>query len=340
MNRKLLMVFFGFIFMLSVLPVSNVLAQEKVITLRFSNFFPAPHKNSVIMEQWCKELEKRTNGRVKVNYFPGATLTPAPQTYDSVVKGIADIGESVLGYTRGKFPLSEVVDLPLGIRSGYVATKLADGYYKKFKPKEFDEVKVMYLHAHGPGLLHSRKPVKNLEDLKGMKVRASGLVTKIVQALGGAPVGTPMTETYDVLSKGVADGAMAPYEALEGWKWGEVIKFTTEDWGAAYTDMMFVVMNKAKWNSLPKDVQGVIEKLNDEWVEKQGKTWDEIDKAGKDFTLKRGNQIITLSAEENARWAEKVKPLFDEYLKAMKEKNLPGDQTLKFCQDFLKANQK
>lgn len=309
-------------------------------TLRFSNFFPQPHKNSLLMEQWCKEVEKRTNGKVKINYYPGGTLTPAPQTYDSVVKGIADIGESVLGYTRGKFPLSEVVDLPLGIKSGYVASKLADAYYKKFTPKEFDEVKVMYLHAHGPGILHTRKPVRTLEEMKGMKIRASGLVTKIVQALGGAPVGTPMGETYDVLSKGVADGAMAPYEALEGWKWGEVIKYSTEDWSAAYTDMMFVVMNKAKWNALPPDVQQTIAKINEEWVDKQGRTWDEIDKAGKDFTLKLGNQIITLTKQEDARWAQRVRPLLDDYLKAMKEKNLPGSDALKFCQDFLKANQK
>jgi len=233
-----------------------------------------------------------------------------------------------------------VVDLPIGVRSGYVASKLADGYYRKFKPKEFDEVQVMYLHAHGPGILHTRKPVKKLEDVKGMKIRASGLVTKIVQALGGAPVGTPMGETYDVLSKGVADGAMAPYEALEGWKWGEVIKSSTEDWGAAYTDMMFVVMNKAKWNALPPDVQRTIEKINEEWVDKQGRVWDEIDKAGKDFTLKLGNQIIPLSKAEDARWAQRVRPLLDDYVKAMKEKNLPGSEALKFAEDFLKANQK
>jgi len=308
--------------------------------LRFSNFFPQPHKNSLLMEQWCKEVEKRTNGKVKINYYAGGTLTPAPQTYDSVVKGIADIGESVLGYTRGKFPLSEVVDLPLGIKSGLVASRLAEAYYKKFTPKEFDEVKVMYLHAHGPGIMHTRTPVRKLEDVKGMKIRASGLVTKIVQALGGAPVGTPMGETYDVLSKGVADGAMAPYEALEGWKWGEVIKFSTEDWGAAYTDMMFVVMNKAKWNSLPPDVQKAIEQVNQEWVEKQGAVWDEIDKAGKEFTLKRGNQIITLSKQEDARWVQRVRPLLDEYVTAMKAKGLPGSEALKFCEDFLKANQK
>ena len=103
--------------------VSQSSAQEKVIVLKYTNFFPAPHANSIIADQWCKEVEKRTNGRVKITYFPGATLTPANQTYDSVVKGIADIGLSVQAYTRGKFPLTEVIDLPLAYNSGYVATK-------------------------------------------------------------------------------------------------------------------------------------------------------------------------------------------------------------------------
>ena len=98
-------------------------ANAQTITLRYSNFFPAPHKNSVLAEEWCKEIEKRTNGKVKFNYFPGATLTPAAQTYDSVEKGIADVGLSVLGYTMGKFPLTEVTDLPLGSQTGLLATK-------------------------------------------------------------------------------------------------------------------------------------------------------------------------------------------------------------------------
>jgi TRAP-type C4-dicarboxylate transport system substrate-binding protein len=160
-------------------------AQEKVINLNFSNFFPASHKNSIIMADWCKEVEKRTKGRVKLTYYPGAGLTPAGQTYDSVVKGIADVGESVLGYTKGRFPLTEVIDLPLGYKNAYVATKMINAYFKKFQPKEFDQVKVMYLHAHGPGILFTKRPVKNLEELKGMKVRSTGFSAKVAAAPGG-----------------------------------------------------------------------------------------------------------------------------------------------------------
>jgi TRAP-type transport system periplasmic protein len=313
-------------------------AAQKVISLNYSNFFQAGHKNSMISEQWCKEIEKRTNGKVKITYFPGGTLTPAPQTYDSVVKGIADIGFSVLGYSRGKFPMMAMIDLPLGYKSGSAATKLINEYYNKFKPKELDEVHVLYLHAHGPGILHTKKPVNKLEDLAGMKIRAQGSVVPVVQKLGGAPVGAPMPETYDALRTGVVDGSMAPFEALEGWKWGEIIKSSTECYGSAYTAGMFVVMNKAKWDALPPDIQKIFNEVSAEWIEKQGKVWDEIDKSGKEFTLKKGNKIIPLSKEENARWATAVKPLLDQYAKDVNTKGLPGDEALKFCLDFLKKH--
>lgn len=313
---------------------------QKVITLNYSNFFPAPHRHSILAEQWCKEIEKRTNGRIKIAYFPGGTLTPAAQIYDGVVKGISDIGFSCFAYTRGKFPLTEVIDLPIGLRDGTTATRLINEYYKKFKPKEIDEVQVMYLHAHGPGMLHTKRPVSKLEDLKGMKIRATGLASKIVMALGASPVGTTMPETYDALRTGVADGAMAPFEALQGFKWGEVINSSTVAYGSGYSTGMFIVMNKSKWNSLPPDIQKIIAKVNEEWIERQARAWDEIEKEGIEFTKKRGNKIIYLTKEEDARWAAAVKPIQDEYVRSTKAKGLPGDEALKFCLDYLKANQK
>jgi TRAP-type C4-dicarboxylate transport system substrate-binding protein len=325
---------------LGVLVVPSHAAPEKVFTLRYTNFFPAPHANSIITEQWCREVEKRTNGRVKINYFPGAVLTPAVQTYDSVVKGIADIGTSVQAYTRGKFPLTEVIDLPLGYTSGLVATRLINEFYKKFNPKEYDDTKVMYLHAHGPGILHTKKPVNRLEDFKGLKIRSTGLSAKVVQALGGAPVGMPMTESYDALSKGVVDGILCPDEALQGFKLGEVTSFTTETYPIGYSSAFFVVMNKAKWNSLPKDIQSIIEKINQEWIEKQGKIWNDIDKEGKELALKRGMKYIKLSLEESARWTAPIRPILDQYVNECKAKGLPGDEALSFCLDYLKANQK
>ncbi len=305
----------------------SVMAQIK---LNYSIFFPATHKHSILATEWSKEIEKRTGGKVQITMFYGGTLTPADKCYDGVVKGISDIGMSVFAYTRGKFPLTEVSDLPLGIKSGLVATKVINEYYKKFRPKELDEVQVMYLHGHGPGILHTKKPVNKLEDLKGMKIRCTGMAAKIVAALGATPVAMPMGETYDALSRGVVDGSMAPQEALQGWKWGEVVKYTIENYGSSYSTGFFVVMNKSKWNALPPDIQKIIEQINEEYIEKQGKAWDEIDKAGRDYTIARGNKIITLSPDEDQRWEKLVRPILNDYKKAMKEKGLPGEEVLSF----------
>ncbi len=310
------------------------------IKLNYSVFFPAPHKNAVLATEWAKEIEKRTNGKVQITVFPGGTLTPSDKCYDGVVQGISDIGFSVFAYTRGRFPLLEIADLPVGLKSGVMATKAVNEFYKKFKPKELEDVEVMYLHGHGPGILHTKNQVQKLEDLKGMKIRCTGIAASIVKALGGTPVAMPMGDTYDALSRGVVDGSMAPQESLQGWKWGEVVKYTTENFGSSYSTAMFVVMNKNKWNSLPADVQAVIVKVNEEFAEKQGKLWDEIDAEGRAFTLQRGNKIISLTPQEDKRWADAVKPILDDYVKRMKEKGLPGEEAVKFYLDAVTRLQK
>jgi TRAP-type C4-dicarboxylate transport system substrate-binding protein len=316
-----------------------VFGQTKPFELSYSIFFPAPHKNTVLANEWVKEIEKRTSGKVRITVFPGGTLTPADKCYDGVVKGISDMGMSVLAYTRGKFPLTEVVDLPLGYKGGAAATRLINQYYQQFKPKEFNEVKILYLHAHGPGILHTKKAVHRLEEIQGMRIRSTGLSAKVVSALGGIPVAMPMGETYDALQRGMVEGSMAPMEALEGWKWGEVVKCTTENFGSAYSTGFFVVMNKDKWNALSPDIQKIIEKINLEWIERTGVLWDEIDKSGRAFSLKLGNQIVSLTKEEDQKWAKAVRPILDEYANSMRAKGLPGEAALKFCLDHLRKNQ-
>ena len=330
--------FLVFAFFVCLIPCQGGAAEEKTITLRYSTMFPAPHRQSQVVNDWCKEVEKRTNGRIKVTVFPNNTLTPAVQTYDSVVKGIADIGLADAAYTRGKFPLTEVVGLPLGYKSATQATHMTNAFYNEFKPKEWDETRVLYFYSHGPGLLHSKRPVAKLEDVKGLKIRSQGVAANIAQALGGAPVGMPMGESYDALSKGVADAILCPFEAMKGWKLAEVVSDHTLDYGAAYTSAHFVVMNKPKWNSISPADQKVIEKINEEWIEKEGKAWDEIDKEAIEVVQARGGKIIALSKEEDARWAAQVRPLLDEYAKGVKAKGLPGDEVLKFCLDYLKSH--
>ncbi|MBI4799532.1 MAG: TRAP transporter substrate-binding protein [Desulfarculus sp.] len=308
------------------------------VKLSYSVFFPASHGHSLLAMEWAKEVEKRTGGAVKIDVFPGATLTPADQCYDGVVKGISDVGMSVLSYVKGRFPLTEVIDLPLGYTSGLQVTRLANAYYQKMAPKELDDVKVMYLHGHGPGILHTKTPVAKLEDLKGLKIRCTGTSAKVVSALGATPVAMPQTETYDALQKGVVDGVVSPIETLKGWKFAEVVKCSVQNFGSSYSLAFFVAMNKKKWDSLPKDIQETITQINQEWIDKTGKAWDDFDKIGVEFTLSKGNQVVALSKEEDARWAKQVQPVLAEYVTATKAKGLPGEEALKFCQDWLKSN--
>ena len=147
--------------------VSPVFAQTKAIELTYAQFQPAAHFNTKLSETYAKEIEKRTKGAVKITVFSGGTLIAADKTYSGIVTGIADMGMSCMAYTRGKFPLSEVIDLPLGYKTGVAATKLINIFYEKFKPKEYSETEVMYFMAHSPGIVHSKKPVYKLEDLKG-----------------------------------------------------------------------------------------------------------------------------------------------------------------------------
>ncbi|MFW5811030.1 MAG: TRAP transporter substrate-binding protein [Thermodesulfobacteriota bacterium] len=305
--------------MIAVCCITAVPAAAKTVQLTYSSFFPPTHIQSQLSESWCKEVENRTNGRVVVQYFAGQTLTQAKQTYDSVVDGIADIGTSALAYTRGRFPVMSAVDLPFGYPSGTSATAVANQLYEEFKPKEFEGTKVLYFHAHGPGFIHTKgKAVQKLEDLKGMKIRSTGMSAQVVEALGGTPVPMPMPESYQSLQKGVVDGSAYPLEANKGWKLGEVVDHATCAYSAAYTTGFFVVMNKSKWDSIgPKD-QKVIEEINKEWAEKHGEAWDNSDMEGIRYFLQEGNTMIGLDSKESERWEKAVAPLIADYVKTIK----------------------
>lgn len=295
-------------------------------TLTYSNFFPPTHTQSKLAQAWCDEVAKRTDGQVKVQYYPGQTLTKAKQAYDGVTIGLSDLAMGCFAYTRGRFPVMAVVDLPFGYKDGVMATKVVNEVYSALKPKELDNVEVMYLHAHGPGLIFTTdKPVKTLEELKGMKLRGQGTSARLIKALGASAVTVPMPDVYQALSRGTVDGACYPTESNKGWKLGEVTKYRIGCFPVAYTTAFFVVMNKAKWNSLPPEVQKTIQEINKEWAGKTAKAWDEADKAGLEFFLSLpGRQDIALSPEESAKWVKAVQPVFDEYVKSVAEKGLDG----------------
>jgi TRAP-type C4-dicarboxylate transport system substrate-binding protein len=312
---KRISVFFWAVVLGITLTATSVLsAQAKPIKLTYSIFFPPTHGQTKAAMAWAKEIEKLTDNKVQITVFPGGTLTKAPQCYDGVVKGISDLGFSLFAYTRGRFPVMAAVDLPMGYPNGLVASRVAEEFEKTFNPKELSDVKVLYLHAHGPGLLHTKKPVKKLEDLKGMKIRATGLSSKIVEALGGVPVAMSQGETYEALKKGVVEGTFGPMEVLKGWKQAEVIKYTTECYSVGYTTTFFVVMNLDKWNALPADTKKIFDEVSSKYTDIHGKVWDSTDEEGRKYTLSLGNEIIPLSDEESARWRRAVEPVINDYI--------------------------
>ena len=311
-------------------------AETKPIKLTYSIFFPPTHGQTKAAEAWAKEIEKRTDNKVQISIFPGGTLTKAPQCYSGTVKDISDLGFSLFAYTRGRFPVMAAVDLPMGYPNGKVASRVAQEFAKAFKPKELSDVKVLYLHAHGPGLLHTKKPVKKLEDLKGMKIRATGLSAKIVKALGGVPVAMPQGGTYEALKKGVVEGTFGPMEVLKGWKQAEVVKYTTECYNIGYTTTFFVVMNLDKWNALPADMKKIFDEVSDKYTDVHGKVWDKTDQEGRKYALSLGNEFIKLSDEESARWRKAVEPVISDYIT-----NTPdGDKYVKKIRALMKTYSK
>ena len=322
MNR-----FTGFVSLAAAFILAAVLAipgQAETVNLNYSIFFPASHVQCQAAVDWAQAVGERTDGTVKITTFPGGTLTSAKETYDSVTKGIADIGMSCFAYTRGRFPVMEAVDLPLGYPDGLTASRVANEFYQAVTPQELADVKVLYLHAHGPGLLHTKKPVTTLEEVKGMKIRSTGLSAKIVSAMGGVPVAMPQGSTYESLKKGVVEGTFGPMEVLKGWRQAEVIDATTECVSVGYTTAMFVVMNRDKWNSLSAEQQAVLEKTSREWIGIHGQAWDEADEAGREYTLSLGNTIVPLSEEQSDLWQARVQPVIDDYTAEAAKKGLAG----------------
>jgi TRAP-type C4-dicarboxylate transport system substrate-binding protein len=332
----LLAVLMVFLFCLTSVPAQ---AQDKAAKLRLSSMWPPMHPLTKLLDAWGKDVTKATQGKVVITVFASSTLSPPMQVYDNTVKGIVDVGTALLAYAPGRLPLSEVLQQPLGYRNAYQATKMANEYYKKFKPKEFDDVKVMFLHGAAPGFIFTKKPAKSTADIKGLRIKANAENADIVKNLGASPVTMPVTETYDGLSRGVIDGCLFPLEALQGFKIGEVVKTVIENYGMSYMTSMYVVMNKAKWNTLSPADQKAVEKVNEEYIEKFGKAWVDLDTKAVAFAKSKGVTFVTVSKEDEADTIKKMKPILDQYVKDTKAKGLPGDEALKFCQDYLKKNQ-
>ncbi len=302
--------------MVTALPSGKAHAAK--ISLKVANYFPPPARQSTVLEEFCRELEKRTGGQVKVDYYAGGSLLKAPAMFDGVVSGVADIGYSHVYYTAGRMPVTEAVGLPLGYPSPWVSSQVMNDFYQEFKPKEFDKVKVLWMNTSpNTAIATAKKPVRKLGDLKGLTIRAPGLSGEVIKALGGTPAPTPMMEVYDAISKGVIDGEASNFETLFAFKFAEVVKYSTSVWQINHPYPFYLAMNKKSYDKLPPDIKPIFDKLVGEYKERYILMWNAIDFVGKAFGLSKGVEIIELPPGELTMWQTAVLPVIDDYVERM-----------------------
>jgi len=305
-------------------------SDSETVELTFAHFWPATHPfETDFVQPWAAAIAEATGGKVKVTSYPGETLLKADAVYDGVVNGVADIGASCFSYTRGRFPVVEVFELPgITYNNSKVASKVAWEGIKQLNPKEVQDTKLMLVLTTGPGDLFTKKPVNKLEDLKGMEIRATGLSAKTLETLGATPVAMAQSEAYEAMSKGVVQGNLGPVEVLQGWKQAEVTDYLIRT-PFLYNTLFFVTMNIDKWNSLSPEIQKAIEEVNARFFEEVAMgLWDKQNEAALKFALKEGMQEIRLSDAEAARWKKQVEPILEDYAARMDEKGLDGKAIL------------
>jgi TRAP-type C4-dicarboxylate transport system substrate-binding protein len=293
------------------------------IKLSYANFPPAPTFPCVQMERWKTEVEKRTNGKVKVDTYPGSTLLNPKNMFDGVIAGTADIGCLATSYQPGAFPVVEAIDLPLGWPSATVASVSLWELVEKYKPKELEKVKVITMFTCPPANIMSMKPVLSLGDIKGYELRASGTGAKILEILGAAPVAMPQSDVPEALQKGVIKGNVSSLEVMKDFKYAEYCHYVTSNVNL-FVVSFAVVMNQAKWNSLPDDVKKVIDDMRKEQAIWTGQYVDNhVNEAMKWSKETHKVQVNTLPKAELDKWYALLKPMMNKYLKDYEAKGLP-----------------
>lgn len=306
----------------------QVKSVEAQIKLTYANIPPSTAFPCIQMERWAKEVEKRTNGKVKIQTFPGGTLLSAKMVYDGVIQGQADIGNPTMGYTPGKFPISEAFDLPLGFKSAKAASLALYEFLEKYKPKEFEQTKLLTAFTSAPANIMASRPVKSLKDLKGLELRVAGTAADVVKNIGGIPIAMPMPDTAEALQKGVVKGLVSSMEVLKDFNFAAYCPYATQ--ADLFVVSFVVVMNKDKWNSLPADVKKVFDDLGREHALWTGTYLDDHVKEALEWSKQKcKHQLFQLPASDKNEIPKLVKPIVDDYIKRMNARGLPGEQIVK-----------
>jgi TRAP-type transport system periplasmic protein len=322
-------------------------AQQSV-TLKFHTFM-APQSNVWLNmhKAWMNKVEKESNGRIKFEAYPAMQLggTP-PQLYDQAKDGVADITWTLPGNNAGRFPRVEVFELPFMMSNAEATSKAYWEYVQTMAPDEFKDVQPLALQVHGPGVIHTvEKPVRSVEDIKGLKLRGpTRQVTKLLAALGATPVGMPLPGIPDALSKGTINGCVIPWEVVPAVKVHELTKYHAEfdpAGGSLYTTTFVMGMNKAKYNSLPSDLKKIIDNnsgmATSAWL---GKAQQGGDVPGRKSASDRGNNIFTVSADNAQNFRRKARQIEVEWVEDMNKKGFDGRKLLDTAKALIEKHTK
>jgi TRAP-type C4-dicarboxylate transport system substrate-binding protein len=336
MGRKqglvLIGVFFATFVLMAWIPGST---HAATIKLSYAQFAPPATFVGVQLERWKREVEKRTGGKVHIDAFHGGTLLGAKNMMDGVIAGTADIGSLCMAYQPGRFVITNATSLPLNFPNARVASLTLWDLYDKYKPKAFSDVKVLCMYTCAPSNIMSKVPVRNLGDLKGLDLRASGGAARILKIWGANQVGMPMSATPEALQKGVVKGLFSSLEVMKDFKFAEICKYVTVTDTVIYP--FSVVMNKDKWNSLPRDVQKVMEDLSREHAEWTGTYMDaHVIESVEWSKREQGVEVITLSPAEKAKWDKPLETITEQWIKDAEAKGIPGKAIVGDIRSFMK----
>ncbi|MDX1781187.1 MAG: TRAP transporter substrate-binding protein [Thalassovita sp.] len=325
--------------------LSPVSAFAQDVTLTLHQFLPPPATvPKHILKPWAARVEERTGGKLQIQHYDAMSLGGRPpDLMDQAIDGVADIVMTVVGYTPGRFPRTEVFELPF-MMTDPVATSKAfqDMVETDLQNSEYSSVKVLGAWVHGPGLIHTKNGVTKLEDLEGNKLRGpTRVINDLLGELGATPVGMPLPAIPEALSKGVIDGTVIPWEVTPAIKLSELIHNHTEISGdeALYTATIVMVMNREKYDSLPEDIRAAIDAESGQALaEFAAQVMYEYDKPGRDIAVAAGNTIVTLDEAEVARFKEKAQPVIARWVSDMESKGIDGNALIDQAKALIKKH--
>lgn len=305
-------------------------SSGKSVELDFSHFFPPSHEQeTIIVKDFIAEVEEATDGQVKITSYPGSTLAAPDGQFDAASTGAVDIAMSVNSYNPNQFPLTSVMELPFISPKAEEGSKVLWQLFEEFPEfeDEYAGTVPLWIFTSDPGQIFTvGKPVKSVEDLKGMRIRSPSAETnEWLTALGATPVSMSMNETYEALEKGVVDGTIAPWEAIEGYSLVDVIDYATV--GNFYMTTFYITMNEDTWDSLGEENQEVIEGLVGERMAlKAGANFDDVGQRAIDKSKEKGVEIYEIPEDELEEWNEKINPTVEKWIQKLEDKGLPGQE--------------